>query len=515
MASLTRTARCSTLALISVLCAACPPPAPSPDANSSDASTSEGGAEGFDPSECQRDCASMNSMLSSVQYCGTDQHTYGACDWICGEVEPGIGVFPGACQSDGTPQPNGPPAAADGEVICDWSQVASEWVPVECSDNLDDALSEVGEGSSSSTDFESTMSMTPAEVDHRNRFGDARNQGSAPTCTAFATVAALESAIARTGSRHDLSEMHLFARYRRANTTAAVAAARQAPVATRDDATASGLDYNATIARDWVTGRQTPPSAIIAQLDMSASFELASIDVLPPGPNGTPSINQIVAALASGRDVVASLYTVGEIWGRRVGPDGIVPDYDLSNRNGHAILLVGYKTLNDRRYFIFRNSYGRGWGAMGYGYISESTLAANMQRSPYFTVTVANVRGGRTAPNCPDGQAANGDGECRVLCMDGALADAMGTCGTSSVMCPDGEVADSSGSCVRACAMGMSMVDGRTVNCSPRGCLWTIPDGQDGCTNGPCDRQCPAPDCELAVTRNEMNEVVWTCRGNL
>lgn len=62
--------------------------------------------------------------------------------------------------------------------------------------------------------------------------------------------------------------------------------------------------------------------------------------------------------------------------------DGIVsmPTVNDSLAGGHAILLVGYDNKTDR--FIFRNSWGTGWGDSGYGYlpydyILNSGLAAD------------------------------------------------------------------------------------------------------------------------------------------
>ena len=35
---------------------------------------------------------------------------------------------------------------------------------------------------------------------------------------------------------------------------------------------------------------------------------------------------------------------------------------------GHAVVIVGYKLINNITYVTFQNSWGSGWGDNGYGY---------------------------------------------------------------------------------------------------------------------------------------------------
>ncbi len=49
-----------------------------------------------------------------------------------------------------------------------------------------------------------------------------------------------------------------------------------------------------------------------------------------------------------------------------------------SIEGGHAILLVGWKRINDEDYWIILNSWGEEWGNKGFGYIpaTEQILEA-------------------------------------------------------------------------------------------------------------------------------------------
>src|SRR5438270_12334474 len=65
-------------------------------------------------------------MQSARQYCGADGNTYDGCKWACQGMPTGVQVFPGACQSNGMPAADSPPAPADGDDVCDWVEVGSQ-----------------------------------------------------------------------------------------------------------------------------------------------------------------------------------------------------------------------------------------------------------------------------------------------------------------------------------------------------------------------------------------------------
>jgi len=63
----------------------------------------------------------------------------------------------------------------------------------------------------------------------------------------------------------------------------------------------------------------------------------------------------------------------------KVAKTGIVPLPENTERmlGGHAIVLVGYD--NEKKLFIFRNSWGEQWGDKGYGYLPfEYVCDANL-----------------------------------------------------------------------------------------------------------------------------------------
>jgi len=55
-----------------------------------------------------------------------------------------------------------------------------------------------------------------------------------------------------------------------------------------------------------------------------------------------------------------------------VSKTGIVPLPDKDKEKclgGHAILIVGFKEIDNKNYFIVRNSWGTEWGDNGYCYM--------------------------------------------------------------------------------------------------------------------------------------------------
>lgn len=83
------------------------------------------------------------------------------------------------------------------------------------------------------------------------------------------------------------------------------------------------------------------------------------------------SMDLICAALASERPVICGISLYDSFESDTVMTSGEIPmpNGKESFLGGHAIVLVGYN--KDLRIFIFRNSWGIGWGDKGYGYLPE------------------------------------------------------------------------------------------------------------------------------------------------
>jgi C1A family cysteine protease len=88
------------------------------------------------------------------------------------------------------------------------------------------------------------------------------------------------------------------------------------------------------------------------------------------------AITQLRACLAQRFPFVMAIAVHQSMMGREVRKTGLVPTPTRRDRlrGGHALLVVGYD--HARRLLIFRNSWGRGWGDHGYGYLPYAFLAS-------------------------------------------------------------------------------------------------------------------------------------------
>lgn len=197
---------------------------------------------------------------------------------------------------------------------------------------------------------------------------DVRDQGTRGTCTAFAVVASAEHRLA---VLDDLSEESLFdavAGFGAAASTLADMAPDANPV--REE-------------RDHAYG--SPP--VPAPAGLARPFPAAWIDM--------PAARDVYAQLAAGRAPAIAL----PVWrspsggpsnwntlaGRSYGHVLSAPAGAVMS-GAHAVCVVGYTPTPSGGYFVFRNSWGPGWGALaspagtpplprpGYGYVHASYL---------------------------------------------------------------------------------------------------------------------------------------------
>ena len=465
-------------------------------------------------SECVAACEQDKSM-KVLQYCGTDKKTYAGCQWQCSEVPAGVSVWPSACATDGSPAPGGPPYPADGDRICDWSKTGTSWVPFECAEDLDGVVDTGRDLGGAAGDFDQSAA-TPPEVDHRARYGPIKNQGTAPTCISFAATAGAEGAVfSATRDKIVLSEMHLFSRYR-STQYADMAKALGDGFASAEDAQQLGFGYDPDRAARWLCGNGDPNAAtpgckpeqpdpdVAAKLDEKTSFAVSAVERIE-----APTVDKLKSAIGGGLDVIVGFRMNDNWYANNLLEGGIIDDYEEDKRFGHAVLLVGYKPIDDRLYFEIRNSWGPSWGNGGYGYISADNAIKHIQAA--YTVS---VRGVGAPPDCDDGYAAGIDGTCKRICPDESLADANDKC-TGDGECEKGQVADDSGVCVNACNDFARDVEGADVTCKGRGCTWVLADGAFGCKakkpGGTCEQYCGAPNCQVNTSKNEFGVDVTTC----
>lgn len=101
-------------------------------------------------------------------------------------------------------------------------------------------------------------------------------------------------------------------------------------------------------------------------------------------------VNALQAALAEGKPVVAGFTVYESFESQAVATTGIavMPKRGERVLGGHAVLIVGYKKIKGKLYFIVRNSWGTKWGDKGYFYMPVSYFTKGLV-SDMWTGTVA------------------------------------------------------------------------------------------------------------------------------
>lgn len=76
------------------------------------------------------------------------------------------------------------------------------------------------------------------------------------------------------------------------------------------------------------------------------------------------------AILSTGSVITSFLVTSGWYY---VEKDGIIPTFG-SIEGAHAVLIIGWKIIDNKKYWIILNSWGDQWGDNGLGYIETTSL---------------------------------------------------------------------------------------------------------------------------------------------
>lgn len=90
------------------------------------------------------------------------------------------------------------------------------------------------------------------------------------------------------------------------------------------------------------------------------------------------TVLELKRSLAQGVPFAFGFACFESLEGEEVRRTGIIPFPQLneSQIGGHAVVAVGYN--DQKKWFVIRNSWGRGWGKDGYGYLPYQYFDANL-----------------------------------------------------------------------------------------------------------------------------------------
>jgi hypothetical protein len=201
-------------------------------------------------------------------------------------------------------------------------------------------------------------------VDLRPEFGPARNQGSRPTCLAFA--ASDTHAGLRAGWNPLSCEYAFYHAQRRAGRPASKGAVLSSMLeALRKDGQPE--------ESGWPYLRETPadPAAWIPPGAVGTLFGRA-------GEKARASIDDVIRELNGGRPVIILLTLSRSFFMPAQGIIHPAPGETPEPQRRHAVIAVGHGRVDAHRAVLVRNSWGQRWGEGGYGWLTEVFLGPRL-----------------------------------------------------------------------------------------------------------------------------------------
>lgn len=238
----------------------------------------------------------------------------------------------------------------------------------------------------------------PASVDLRGNFPPVYNQGPLSSCTANALLGSYQSALKKSNKPIlNLSRLYLYW-YERALDRQAQP--DQDIGAQIHDGILVLMTRGAPLEDHWPYDPR-----LVLQKPPDTLNESARINKVLRAEPVAQNLNDLKACLAEGISITCGVLVYPEIESQQVARSGFVP-YPWPGTTpigGHAILLCGYcdkpQDRSKEPYFIFRNSWGPGWGTKGYGYIPYRYILDGNLTFDFWTINNVQADGQVPAPS--------------------------------------------------------------------------------------------------------------------
>lgn len=100
--------------------------------------------------------------------------------------------------------------------------------------------------------------------------------------------------------------------------------------------------------------------------------------------------NLMQACLAEGYPMVVGITVFESMMSAGPASTGMVPLPKEGEQimGGHAVVVCGYKLINNQLYWVVRNSWGTNWGDQGYFYLPVSYLTDNQISSDFWSLRI-------------------------------------------------------------------------------------------------------------------------------
>lgn len=210
------------------------------------------------------------------------------------------------------------------------------------------------------------MTLVSPIIDLRDQFTSVRDQGSRPTCLAFAASDAHTSALEH---NTELSCEYLYYHAQHLGGRDATTGATIPDILTALSTEGQPEEYVWPYIQkksDQVMLNWQPPSNVGNLYKRN-------------GERGGQLITDVVDYLESGSSVISLIFLCDPFFAARQGQ--IITTSAISQPNiniRHAVVTVGYGNAASGRCFLIRNSWGSSWGDNGYAWIAEDLFAVSL-----------------------------------------------------------------------------------------------------------------------------------------
>ncbi len=250
----------------------------------------------------------------------------------------------------------------------------------------------------------------PPAVDLRERGldGPVKDQQQAGVCWSFALSTAMEDALLRSGASYEVAPLHMVAdkEYEQLwyNRELKPKVTEQAwPYDPRKACLLDESPRDSPYCRDSYgvqagTWRSDPELTAERQRAQGAGdYRIVQMTKLDRKPANPRQIEQVINA---GKAIYAAFDLDIHLWSEpRHKPGAVIPDWESQGSNGHAVVIMGYRSVPDGRQYLLHNSWSTGWGDGGYAWVSERMVREKIM--DVLTLEVGDAAGHPLPPRTP------------------------------------------------------------------------------------------------------------------
>jgi hypothetical protein len=235
--------------------------------------------------------------------------------------------------------------------------------------------------------------------------GPVKDQQQAGVCWSFAISTLMDNALRRAGRSDVMAPLHIIADdefqllFQKGSGTPKVLESAWA----YDPHKACKLDENSgdrsycQQAYNIQSGSWKSDPVLVVERTRAESSGVYRIMTFHPLSHNPVKPDEVARVLATGQAIYAGFDIDTKSWSSpRHAPGAVLQDWQPDGSGGHAVALVGYRTLPTGRQFLVHNSWGKGWGDGGYAWVSEAMVRDRIHEA--FVVTVGDSKGALATP---------------------------------------------------------------------------------------------------------------------